>query len=147
MVLADGALVQRDHAACGFRYRDSDLPPTEVVVEAELELRPRPRAEIEAAVRELRARRHDREPKKVASNGSTFKNPPGDYAGRLIESAGCKGWQVGDASCSPVHANWLVNVGAASATDLLTLIERVRARVREVHGVELQLEVKVLGED
>ncbi len=147
VVLADGALVQRDHAACGFRYRDSDLPPTEVVVEAELELRPRPRAEIEAAVRELRARRHDREPKKVASNGSTFKNPPGDYAGRLIESAGCKGWQIGDASCSPVHANWLVNVGAASATDLLTLIERVRARVREVHGVELQLEVKVLGED
>ncbi|HUQ02964.1 MAG TPA: UDP-N-acetylmuramate dehydrogenase [Kofleriaceae bacterium] len=145
--LSDGAIVRRDNAACGFRYRDSDLPPTEIVVRARLELKPRPRAEIEAEVKALRKRRHDREPKKVASNGSTFKNPPGDFAGRLIEAAGCKGWQVGDALCSPVHANWLVNVGNATCTDMLTLIERVRARVVEVHGVTLQLEVKILGED
>ena len=144
--LADGARVRRDHDACGFRYRASDLPPTEVVVRAELTLRPRPRAEIEAAVKDLRARRHAREPKKVASNGSTFKNPPGDFAGRLIEAAGCKGWHQGDALCSPVHANWLVNVGAARCVDMLTLIERVRARVEEVHGVRLELEVKVIGD-
>ncbi len=144
--LADGATVRRDNAECGFRYRDSDLPPTEVVVGARLELRPRPRAEIEVEVRSLRQRRAEREPKKVASNGSTFKNPPGDFAGRLIEAAGCKGWQVGDALCSPVHANWLVNVGAATCTDLLTLIERVRARVADVHGVMLQLEVKIIGD-
>ena len=144
--LADGARVRRDHDACGFRYRASDLPPTEVVVRAELTLRPRPRAEIEAAVKDLRARRHAREPKKVASNGSTFKNPPGDFAGRLIEAAGCKGWHQGDALCSLVHANWLVNVGAARCVDMLTLIERVRARVEEVHGVRLELEVKVIGD-
>lgn len=145
--LADGEEVVRDNAACGFRYRNSDLPPSEVVVAAELSLRPRPRAEIEAAVKDLRARRHDREPKKVSSAGSIFKNPPGDFAGRLIEVAGCKGWSVGDAVCSPVHANWLVNTGAARAAELLELISRVRARVREVHGVELELEVKVIGED
>jgi UDP-N-acetylmuramate dehydrogenase len=145
--LSDGARVRRDNPACGFRYRDSDLPPTEVVVAARLELKPRPRAEIDAEVKALRKRRHDREPKKVASNGSTFKNPPGDFAGRLIEAAGCKGWQVGDALCSPVHANWLVNVGESTCADMLTLIERVRARVVEVHGVTLQLEVKILGED
>jgi UDP-N-acetylmuramate dehydrogenase len=144
--LSDGVVVRRDNAACGFRYRDSDLPPTEIVVGARLELKPRPRAEIEAVVKDLRKRRHDREPKKVASNGSTFKNPPGDFAGRLIEAAGCKGWQIGDALCSPVHANWLVNVGDATCADMLALIERVRARVLEVHGVTLQLEVKILGE-
>lgn len=144
--LADGALVQRDNAACGFRYRGSDLPPSELVVAAELTLRARPRAELEAEVKALRARRADREPKKVSSAGSIFKNPPGDYAGRLIEIAGCKGWRVGDAVCSPVHANWLVNTGAARAAELLELIERVRARVLEVHGVALELEVKVIGE-
>ncbi len=145
--LADGAELVRDNAACGFRYRASDLPPTEIVVAAELTLRPRPRAEIEAEVKALRARRHDREPKKVSSAGSIFKNPQGDFAGRLIETSGCKGWQVGDALCSPVHANWLVNTGAARAAELLELISRVRARVHEVHGALLELEVKVIGED
>ena len=144
--LADGELVRRDNAACGFRYRASDLPPTEIVVGAELVLRPRPRAEIEAEVRALRRRRAEREPKKVASNGSTFKNPPGRFAGQLIEAAGCKGWREGDAVCSPVHANWLVNTGRASAAELIALIERVRARVAEVHGVALELEVKIMGE-
>ena len=144
--LADGAPVRRDHAACGFRYRGSDLPADELVVRAQVTLPPRPRAEADAAIKDLRARRHAREPKKVASNGSTFKNPPGEFAGRLIESAGCKGWQVGDAVCSPVHANWLVSSGRATCADMLALIERVRDRVREVHGVTLELEVKILGE-
>jgi UDP-N-acetylmuramate dehydrogenase len=145
--IADGVRVRRTNVECGFRYRNSDLPPTEIVVEAELLLRPRPRAEIEAEVKSLRARRHEREPKKVASAGSIFKNPPGDYAGRLIEACGLKGTRVGDAVCSPVHANWLVNVGAATASDLLALIHLVREKVREVHGVTLELEVKVIGED
>ncbi len=144
--LSDGARVRRDNLACGFRYRDSDLPPTEVVVGARLELKPRPRAEIELEVKALRKRRAEREPKKVSSNGSTFKNPAGDFAGRLIEAAGCKGWQIGDALCSPVHANWLVNVGDATCADMVALIERVRTRVMDVHGVALQLEVKILGD-
>lgn len=145
--LADGEVIRRDNAACGFRYRASDLPPSEVVVAAELALRSRPRAEIEAEVKGLRKRRAEREPKKVASNGSTFKNPPGDFAGRLIEVAGCKGWREGDAVCSPVHANWLVNTGQASAKDLLALIARVRDEVSRVHGIALELEVKIIGED
>ncbi|TMQ13092.1 MAG: UDP-N-acetylmuramate dehydrogenase [Deltaproteobacteria bacterium] len=145
--LADGEVIRRDSAACGFRYRASDLPPGEVVVGAELVLRPRPRADIQAEVSALRKRRAEREPKKVASNGSTFKNPPGDFAGRLIEVAGCKGWREGDAVCSPVHANWLVNTGRASAAELLQLIERVRAHVLQIHGIALELEVKIIGED
>ncbi|HEU4728654.1 MAG TPA: UDP-N-acetylmuramate dehydrogenase [Kofleriaceae bacterium] len=145
--LADGEVVRRDSAACGFRYRHSDLPASEVVVAAELALRPRPRAEIQADVVALRRRRAEREPRKVASNGSTFKNPPGEFAGRLIEAAGCKGWREGDAVCSPVHANWLVNTGRASAAELLRLIARVHACVARVHGVSLELEVKIIGED
>ena len=145
--ISDGTLVRRDNAACGFRYRHSDLPSTEIVAIAELGLRPRPRAEIEAEVRGLRARRASREPKKVASAGSIFKNPPGDFAGRLIEAAGCKGERVGDAVCSPVHANWLVNVGQARAADLLALIALVRQRVVDAHGITLELEVKVIGDD
>ncbi|HMG22895.1 MAG TPA: UDP-N-acetylmuramate dehydrogenase, partial [Kofleriaceae bacterium] len=144
--LADGELVRRDNAACGFRYRHSDLPATEVVVAAELALRPRPSAEIRAEVAALRKRRAEREPRKVASNGSTFKNPPGEFAGRLIEAAGCKGWREGDAVCSPVHANWLVNTGRASADELTRLIERVRGEVARVHGIGLELEVKIIGD-
>ena len=112
-----------------------------------LALTPRPRAEMEAVIRELRARRHQREPKKVSNSGSTFKNPPGDFAGRLIESLGLKGTRVGDAEVSPVHANWLVNNGRARAADLLALVELVHRKVLAATGVDLALEVKVIGED
>ena len=145
--LSDGEMIRRSNTECGFRYRHSDLPASEVVVAAELELRPRPRADIEVDVKALRKRRSEREPKKVASNGSTFKNPPNDFAGRLIEAAGCKGWRQGDAVCSPVHANWLVNTGSATASELLGLIARVHAQVLQFHGVALDLEVKIIGAD
>jgi UDP-N-acetylmuramate dehydrogenase len=142
-----GAIVTRTHDECGFAYRSSAIPATDVVTHAWLRLAPRPRAEIEAAVRKLRDRRKAREPHGVASSGSTFKNPPGDFAGRLIEQCGLKGRRVGGAEVSPVHANWLVNTGGATAADLLALIEIVRAAVVERFGVRLELEVKVVGED
>jgi UDP-N-acetylmuramate dehydrogenase len=146
--LADGAVIAHDHAACGFVYRGSNLrADREIVVESYLELKPRPRAEMDAEIASLRKRRDEREPKKVSNSGSTFKNPPNEFAGRLIEAAGLKGTRIGDAEVSPVHANWLVNVGAAKAADLLALIELVRGKIRDVHGVDLQLEVKVIGED
>jgi UDP-N-acetylmuramate dehydrogenase len=145
--MADARVVTRSAAACGFAYRHSDLPADEIVVAARLALRPRPRADIEADVAGLRQRRKQREPKKVSNAGSIFKNPPGDFAGRLIEACGLKGTRVGDAECSPVHANWLVNVGRATARDLLALIDICRARVHEVHGISLAMEVKVIGED
>lgn len=148
----DGSARTRDHAACGFRYRGSDLPPDEIVVGADLRLWPRSRAEIDADVAGLRERRRQREPSAVANNGSTFKNPPGDFAGRIIEAAGLKGHQIGAACVSPVHANWLVvarpgpGVPEARAADLLALIDLVRARVRDTAGVALELEVKIAGE-
>jgi len=145
--LVDGAMVRRDNAACGFVYRGSALPKDEIVVEARLALTPRARAEIEADVKALRAKRKEREPRGVHVVGSVFKNPPDDYAGRLIDEAGLKGTRIGGAQSSPVHANWLVNTGDATAADMVALIALVRSEVAERFGVELELEVKILGED
>ncbi len=145
--MSDGELIARDAAECGFGYRRSAIPSDELVVAATLSLGWRARADIEADVRALRQRRHEREPKRVSNSGSTFKNPAGDYAGRLIEACGLKGTRVGGAECSPAHANWLVNTGTATASDLLALIELVRERVQAQHGVTLELEVKIIGED
>lgn len=146
---SDGTPVTRVHAECGFRYRDSDLPAEEIVVHARLQLKPRTRAEIDEEVAALRARRKEREPSGVPNNGSTFKNPPGDYAGRLIETAGLKGLRQGGAVVSPKHANWLVvdkaHEPACTAKDLLALIALVQEKVEAVHGVRLEREVKVIG--
>jgi UDP-N-acetylmuramate dehydrogenase len=143
--IADGEVTRRGNAACGFAYRHSELPAGEIVVESTLQLRPRPRAEIETDVRGLRDRRNEREPKGFPNAGSIFKNPPGRFAGKLIEDAGLKGTRVGGAEVSPKHANWIVNVGGATADDVLSLVDVVRRTVQEKLGVELQLEVKVIG--
>jgi UDP-N-acetylmuramate dehydrogenase len=142
-----GQPVVRDNAGCGFRYRHSDIPASDVVTGARLKLPTRARAEIEAAVRKLRDQRKAREPHGVPNAGSIFKNPPNDYAGRLIEACGLKGRRVGGAEVSPAHANWIVNVGGATAKDLLAVVEIARAAVVERFGITLEMEVKVVGED
>ena len=145
--LTDGAIVYRDNPSCGFVYRGSDLPRDEIVVEAALDLFHRPAAEIRADVRALRDRRAEREPHKVNNAGSVFKNPEGDYAGRIIEAAGHKGLRVGGAECSPVHANWFVNTGGARAADFIELISIVGTDVSRRFGIDLKLEWKIIGED
>jgi UDP-N-acetylmuramate dehydrogenase len=146
----DGTRVTRGHAECGFRYRDSDLPRDETIVSARLRLQPRAREAMDADITRLREHRRAREPLGVPNNGSTFKNPPGDYAGRLIEAAGLKGHRVGGAVVSPKHANWLVVDPQASprctSADLLALIEHVQHEVLARFGVALQREVKVIGD-
>lgn len=149
-VAPDGTLVHRPAAECGFVYRGSALPRSEVIVAGYLRLPPRPRAEIEVAVRALRDRRKQREPHGFPNAGSFFKNPPGDFAGRLIEAAGLKGTQVGSAQVAQAHANWILNVAdgpCGSARDTLQLIEQVRQAVQQKFGVQLELEVRLLGED
>ncbi len=143
---AGGELVPRPAAACGFVYRGSALPPGEVIVAGHLRLPPRPIAEIEQAVRALRDRRREREPHGFPNAGSIFKNPPGDFAGRLIEACGLKGTRIGDAEVAGVHANWILNVDKARAQDVLSLIALVKAAVATKFRVELELEVKVMGE-
>lgn len=145
--LSDGQIVERSNAECHFVYRGSALPVGEIVVDVWLEMARRAKEEIQEAVKDLRARRKEREPKGASNAGSVFKNPEGDYAGRLIESVGFKGTRVGAAECSPVHANWFVNHGGAKARDMMTLIERARAAVSKEHGIDLVLEWKCIGEE
>jgi len=100
----------------------------------------------DSAVRELLARRRQSQPIGEWSCGSVFKNPPGEHAARLIETAGLKGTRVGDASVSLKHANFIINHGAATAHDLEQLVLQVQSRVKAAHGIALQPEVRIVGE-
>lgn len=116
-----------------------------VVLEAEFQLRPAERQSLRARVAEIGSRRRASQPA-GATCGSVFKNPPGDYAGRLVESAGLKGERRGGAVISPIHANFVVNEGAASARDVQSLVELMRQEVQARFGVTLELEIELLGE-
>jgi len=116
-----------------------------VVLAVELELAPGRRAELEARAAEFNEYRRRTQPP-GASIGSMFKNPPGDAAGRLIDAAGVKGTRIGMAQISMLHANFFVNLGGATARDVKTLIDLARTRVREQFGVELELEIELVGE-
>jgi UDP-N-acetylmuramate dehydrogenase len=100
----------------------------------------------DSAVRDLLARRRESQPIGEWSCGSVFKNPPGDHAARLIEASGLKGLRIGDASVSQKHANFIINHGAATAQDLEQLVLKVQAQVSATHGIELQPEVRIVGE-
>lgn len=133
--------------ACG--YRTSALKARAdrsfVVLRASLRLMPDDPAVIQARIDEFIAYRKRTQPP-GASLGSIFKNPPGDYAGRLIEAAGLKGWQLGGAQVSPVHGNFIVNTGGATAADYARLIEMVSEAVLAASGVRLELEIERVGE-
>jgi UDP-N-acetylmuramate dehydrogenase len=99
-----------------------------------------------ATIKALLAKRNASQPLGLASCGSTFRNPPGHFAGRLIEQAGMKGARVGGAVVSEKHANFIINTGGATAAEIEALIERVRAAVERASGVRLELEARILGE-
>jgi len=145
--LAAGGVERLPAGALSFAYRETRFPEPGVVLGVRLRLRRGDPAPLRAFLREHAARRRERQPWGVPCAGSIFRNPPGERAGRLIEAAGLKGRRVGGAEVSRVHANFLVNVGGARAADVLALIEEVRAAVRERHGLLLELELKVVGED
>jgi UDP-N-acetylenolpyruvoylglucosamine reductase len=110
-------------------------------------LRPAAQADTEAISRQIdvyRRKRHETQPREPSA-GCIFKNPAGSSAGRLIDEAGLKGERVGDAEVSTVHANFIINRGHATGSDVITLMRRVRARVREARGVELEPEVLLYG--
>jgi len=102
-------------------------------------------AEVRAEVERLLARRASRQPLDVPSCGSVFKNPPGDFAARLIEAAGLKGHRIGAAQISPVHANFIASLGGASAADVLALIQTARSTVQRQTGIRLEPEVRIIG--
>lgn len=130
-----------------FAYRRSSLPEGSVVLEAAFDLEPGDPVQIRQRVSENLVQRNRGQPVEWRSAGSVFKNPPGEYAGRLVEKAGLKGTRIGGACISPKHGNFIINLGGATAADVLALIDLVRSQVREEMHVELELEVQVVGED
>ena len=142
----EGYLVRLSEEAIGFAYRRAALPPQFVVTEVELRLHRGEPAEMAAVMERAQRKRHQNQPHGYPNAGSIFKNPPGAYAGRLIEAAGLKGRPQGKACISEHHANFIVNTGGASATDVKCLMEQVQHAVWEKHQVWLEPEVRLVGE-
>ena len=140
-----GALRTFSHAEMGFRYRHCSAPEDVIFTSALYRGRPGNRTEIEAEMERVTAAREAAQPIRERTGGSTFKNPDGGKAWQLIDAAGCRGLQIGGAQVSPMHCNFLINTGGATAADIEGLGEEVRRRVREHSGYELHWEIKRIG--
>ena len=131
-----------------FEYRSSGIKRNRmdaVILTAQFNLKPSDPDDIQAQMDEYAAYRRNTQPP-GASMGSMFKNPPDDYAGRLIEAAGLKGTRIGGAEISPVHANFFINHEGATASDVFKLIRLAQETVVEKFGTELKLEIELIGE-
>jgi UDP-N-acetylmuramate dehydrogenase len=126
-------------------YRCSGLVGRGIILEAALNVSEGEPARIRAQMERNLKDRKTSQPLGLPSAGSVFVNPPGDSAGRLIESAGLKGFQIGGARISPVHANFIVNEGGATASDVVGLIRTIRMTVKDVCGVDLRPEIRFVG--
>ena len=143
-----GNIKEYDASHLDFAYRHSIFHDNhEVIGEVIMTLKPGDKAAIKARMDELTEKRESKQPLEFASAGSTFKRPPGYFAGTLIEQTGLKGLSVGDAQVSHKHAGFVINTGSASAKDVLDLIAEVQRRVYDQHGVHLEPEVRMIGED
>lgn len=140
-----GQILDCPASAIRFNYRRA-LLPRGIVAGTWLRLTPGSREKIETVVKEYLRHRKETQPLALPSAGCVFKNPPGDAAGRLIETVGLKGARVGDAQVSEKHANFVVNLGQAKADDVIALIKQVGRAVEEQAGVTLELELKIVGQ-
>jgi UDP-N-acetylmuramate dehydrogenase len=127
-------------------YRRCDLPPGLLLLRGVFALAGGRPEDIEARMDEVLSRRKATQPLYERNAGCIFKNPAGTSAGLLVDRAGCKGLSAGGAAVSDLHANFMVNRGGATAGDVLALIERIRDRVRQHAGVELETEIRIIGE-
>ena len=143
---ADGTLTTLPKAALALGYRHCSLPAGATVVQARFAQTSEDPAAVTARLRTFLDRRKATQPLDLPSCGSTFRNPPGDAAGRLIEAAGLKGFRVGGAEVSPKHANFIVNHGGATASDIDAVIRHVQHVVEAASGVALVPEVERVGD-
>lgn len=135
-----------DLGGMGFTYRHSGVPDDFIFTEATFQGEPGDPAKIAADMDEVARYREDNQPVKARTGGSTFKNPPGGSAWKLVDAAGCRGFRIGDAVVSQMHCNFLINEDKASAEDIERLGETVRARVKATSGMLLEWEIIRLGE-
>jgi len=143
-VLRDGVLRILKKSEITFSYRKSSFRD-EVILGAGFDLPPGDREEIVRIRKELLLKRNRTQPTNMPNSGSMFKNPEGNFAARLIEQAGLKGMRIGEAQISEKHANFMVNLGGASASNVLDLIRLAQKTVLEKFDIRLELEVKLLG--
>lgn len=142
----DGVVRERQPSDFTVGYRSVSGPAGEWFIEGLFDFDPAVEPSMEA-MKAMLARRKETQPLGLPSCGSVFRNPPGDHAARLIEASGLKGYRVGGAEVSTKHANFIINRDNASAGDIESIINHVRATVAEQHGVELLCEVRIVGEE
>ena len=144
-VTRSGDIVTFDNAGMQFRYRGNGVDPSIIFTSALYRGPMKDVDAIRARMAEVQNHRETAQPIREKTSGSTFKNPQGHSAWKLIDAAGLRGHAIGDAQVSTMHCNFLINTGAASAADIETLGETVRARVKAHSGVELEWEIKRIG--
>ena len=143
----DGELQKLSAEELQLSYRHSIVPEIGgIVLQAAFQLAPGNVEQIRDKMEQLRKQRMEKQPLEYGSAGSTFKRPEGYFAGKLIMDAGLRGYRVGDAQVSEKHCGFVINRGQATATEILKLIQDVKAQVKEQFGVELEPEVKMIGE-
>lgn len=143
-----GDVIYLTNEQMNFSYRNSTVEQENLIVlEVELRLQSEPYEQIKSKMHELNQKRITKQPLNLPSGGSTFKRPVGYYAAKLIEDAGLKGKKHGNAQVSEKHAGFIVNLGQASCEDVLGLVEIVMSTVHDKFGIELETEVKIIGED
>ena len=139
-------VLQGEQMALG--YRTSIVQNSrKIILESFLSLKKGDYEESRKMIRDLTKRRQEKQPLSYPSAGSTFQRPVGYYAGKLIQDAGLRGLRAGDAQISELHSGFIINLGNATARDVLELIDQVKKRVREQSGVELQPEVRIVGQE
>ena len=145
---SDGKPIRFEGKSLGFAYRHSAMMDANVIVtDVTLRLTPGDPDAIARQTEELLAARREKQPLEYPSAGSTFKRPEGAFAAKLIDDAGLKGLRVGDALVSEKHSGFIVNLGNATAGDILSLMGEVQSRVRAMFDINLEPEVRILGED
>ena len=147
-LLTDNGRVRFSVEQMGYGYRTSVLKRGEIkaiILSAELGLQNSTKEDVTVKIQQFSAHRKATQPP-GASMGSMFKNPPGDYAGRLIDASGLKGTRIGNAEVSPMHGNFFINHGNTRAADIRALIEKVQKTVKEKQGVDLELEIEFIGD-
>ena len=133
------------NAEMKFVYRNSGVDPSVIFISARFRGRAAAPEAVRARMNEVQQHRETAQPIREKTGGSTFQNPPGDSAWKLIDAAGCRGLRIGGAQVSEMHCNFLINTGAATGHDIETLGETVRARVKQNSGIELHWEIKRIG--
>jgi len=145
LIIPPGNLAVRKRSELKFSYRALFVEQGSVIVQVSFKLEEEKEEDISKNIMEFLVRRKKRQPLQYPSAGSVFKNPPGDYAGRLLDSVGLKGEKIGGAMISEKHSNFIVNTGGATAQDILKLISLARDKVKKETGVELEPEIRVMG--